>query len=118
MNLHPELKRLMQEQEKQGGIELDKLPQGTIVEVQTKNTLYKIIALGNNLFRVSGGKYYSTPKDTKIPGSTFGGSMIKVNWLGIGMHVEFPACTTTAVRTLKVVAPDGSWEYTLDASIV
>lgn len=98
---------------KQGGIQLDQLAINTKIEAQTKNTLYRITVLDNDKYKVEGGRHYSQPTETHIGGSTWGGSMIKVGWLGLGMHIEFPECTTTAVKTLKVVAPDESWEYVL-----
>lgn len=113
MNLHPEIERRIEEQKKQGGIEIDKQPIGTRIEAQTRNTLYKIEILAGGKAKVEGGRYFSEPKETRISGSTWGGSMLKMHWLGIGMHIEFPECTTTPVVKLKIIAPDGAWEYDL-----
>ena len=107
--------------EKNGGIDLSKLPPGTRVEAQTLNTLYKICVVGDGTFEVEGGKYFPSPTVTRIAGSTWGGSMLKMKWLGVDMHIEMAnpnptggrIMTTTAVKSLKVIAPDGSWEYTL-----
>jgi hypothetical protein len=119
MNLHPDIVRRIEESEKQGGIKLTELAVGTRVEAQTRNTLYKIAVLENGKYMVEGGFYFPEPKEAWISGSTWGGSMLKMKWLGIGMHMEFgnPECgtvTSTAVKSLKVLASDGSWEYSLN----
>ena len=111
MSLDPRIQSLFEQQAKRGGIEIDKLAIGTVVEAKTKNSLYRIKALGGNRFEVKGGSYFPEPTEVTIPGSTWGGSMIKMNWLGIGMNIEFNPCTTTAVEALKIIAHDGSWEY-------
>ena len=110
-NLDPQIERLIAEQKERGGIQIDQLEIGTKIEAQTRNTLYKIEILSNGKFMVEGGKYFPAPTETHIAGSTFGGSMLKLKWLGIGMCIEMPQCVTTSVQSLKVIAPDGSWEY-------
>lgn len=114
-HLDPELLRRIAEQKKQGGIEIDKQATGTRIEAQTKNTLYKITVLANGRVMVEGGRYFPEPKETRISGSTWGSSILKFNWLGVGMHIEFSECTTTAVKSLKIIAPDASWEYSLSS---
>jgi hypothetical protein len=122
-NLHPSILKNIEDSKKSGGIELDKLTPGTRVEAQTKNTLYKIKVLDNNRFEIHGGHYFPEPTvDGGISGSTWGGSILKAKWLGIDMHMELyhpqdGKIMTTAVRTLKVLAPDGSWEYTLNEGV-
>lgn len=116
-NLHPDILRNIEESNKKGGIQLEKLAVGTRVEAQTLNTLYKIKALGNNKYEVHGGSRFPEPVETTIGGSTWGGSMIKIGWLGIDMHMEVYSpfrgnvMVSTAIRSLKIIAPDNSWEY-------
>lgn len=119
-NLHPDILRNIDDSKKNGGIWLDKLALGTQIEVQTRNTLYKIEVLLGGKFKIKGGTYFPRSAIGSIAGSTWGGSMLKQNWLGVDMHMELyhPSgdhgrITTTAVRSLKVVAPDSSWECTL-----
>lgn len=119
-HLHPDVVRNIELSKKNGGIELDRLAVGTRIEAQTKNTLYKIEVLENGEFRIEGGKFFVEPTIGHISGSTWGGSMLKNKWLGIDMHIEmfhpdFPGyIVTSATKSLKVLAPDGSWEYTLE----
>jgi hypothetical protein len=117
-HLHPDILLRIENAKKQGGVRLDELAVGTKLEVQTRNTLYRISVLGNSKYLVEGGRKFPHPTETYLGGSTWGGSMIKVGWLGIGMHMEFTECVTTAVETIRIVAPNDKWEYTLDASLV
>jgi hypothetical protein len=70
------------------GIDISKLEPETIIEVQTKNSLYKIELTSNHFVFVEGGYF---PERTKMifTGSTWGGSMIKPKWIGKDMHLEF-----------------------------
>ena len=108
------LKRLA-EQEKRGGIQIGMLQPGTRIEAKTKNTLYEIEILDpvNRplIIKIHGGSYFKEPASVQLNGSTWGGAMLKLGWLGIGMCMEFAECTTTPVQSLKVIAPDKSWEY-------
>ncbi|MCI0565326.1 MAG: hypothetical protein MN733_43225 [Nitrososphaera sp.] len=120
-HLHPDIVRNIEEQQKRGGVQLDKLAVGTKVEAQTLNTLYKIEVLRNGKQRIEGGKYFPQAVETRISGSTWGGSMLALKWLGLGMNMEIhkgvpsdrPIFTTSPVQSLKIIAPDGSWEYSL-----
>lgn len=72
----------------EGGVQIDRLDIGTVLEVQTCNSLYTIEVLDNKKFSVQGGSRFIHPCETWIGGSTWGGSMIKIKWIGIGMHIE------------------------------
>jgi hypothetical protein len=96
------------------GVDLTRLEIGTILEVQTKNTLYKLRKLENGEYEVEGGMYLSPPHKKGINGSTFGGSMIKINWIGLSMNIEFTdGPTTTEVQSIKIIAPDAKWDFSL-----
>lgn len=117
-NLHADIIRNIEESQKNGGVELKKLAPGTRIEAQTKNSLYKITVREDDQFEIQGGFYFPMELTSHISGSTWGGSMLKMKWLGVDMHIELwhperGKITTTAVRTLKVIAPDESWEYSL-----
>jgi len=98
------------------GIDVRKLKPGTLLLVMTKNSLYKITKCDRvDEVWVQGGKHIATPKMCLFTGSTFGGSMIKIGWIGQGMRMEiyFPekkaVLKTSAVRAARIVG-DG-WEY-------
>lgn len=111
-NVDPSVNKNITEQEKRGGIDLTKLALGTKIEVRTRASSYFIEAMGNDYFTVRGGKNFPTATVVGINGSTWGGTMLKMGWLGIGMNIEFANnVLTSSVQSLKVIAPDGSWNY-------
>lgn len=102
----------------QKGINVHKLKTGTMVLVVTKNNLYKIIKQdgGEQAVTLQGGKYYLEPTSVFFTGSTLGGTMLKIGWIGYGMKMEFfegtKKLSTSSVMAAKVVG-DG-WEYNMD----
>ena len=63
---------------------------GKMLLVQTKNTLYRIEKRGEDDFWISGSeRFCPTPIKANIHGSTFGGSMLKMEFVGRGMYLEF-----------------------------
>ena len=93
-NLTPEVNRNIAQSEIEGGVFLDKLPINAVLHVRTKNTSYTInkveTAQGGVCYFISGHpRYCPTPIEAHIHGSTWGGSMIKVGFVGRGMHMEF-----------------------------
>lgn len=119
-HLHPDILKRIEEQEKQGGVKLDELKPGTKIWAQTFNSLYIIEVLENGRFMVNGGTRFTAPQEVAIAGATWGGSMIKPKWLCINMAIEMEhpdpnrsILLTSAVQSIKVIAPDGSWEYKL-----
>lgn len=103
----------------QDGVDIAKLKAGTKLEVQTRNTLYKITILNpqKQKIEIQGGQI-EEPEEAILQGSTWGGSMLKLHWVGYMMHMEIyraqhiGAMVTTGVRSLKVIGPD--WEYDFD----
>lgn len=76
--------------EKAGGLYIGKVQPGQTVRVQTSNTTYTFQRLmDDHGWMVEGHPTYC-PKPTRcnIHGSTWGGSMIKVEFIGIGMYME------------------------------
>lgn len=79
---------------------------GKSLKVQTRNTLYVIEKRGENDFWISGhAKYCPVPTKANIHGSTFGGSMLKMNYVGRDMHLEFSIpghdpITTSAIQDI------------------
>ena len=119
MKQHPNLDSSITKRfDNQVGIDLSQIPIGTRIEAQTKHSLYKITVLRDGRFMIDGGFYFKQPTEAGISGSTWGTEMLQSRWLGIGMNIEIQhpeegRILTTPVKTLKVVASDESWEYTL-----
>ncbi len=99
------------------GINTKILPVGTKLEIQTKNNLYYMEKIEGNEYTIQGGKYWPEPTTVRFPGSTFGGSVMKINWIGHLMHMEIydleKGCiTTSSVRNVKIIT--STYSYAMD----
>jgi hypothetical protein len=100
-NLSKEINDAIAESQLAGGVWLKKpasdqlkdepvLPVGKTLHVQTQNTQYVIEKRGEDEFWISGNqRFCPEPIKCTIYGCNFGGSMIKVNFVGRGMYMEF-----------------------------
>jgi len=74
----------------EGGIHLNHLPPGTVLEVETQNRAYTIDYRGSGQAMISGHPIFCPkPVLVNIHGSTWGGSMLKERFIGRGMRLEF-----------------------------
>jgi len=98
-NLSPEVNAALRSLDGMIGLFLTDLPSGHVVEAQTRNHTYTL----SREACVLGGKY----SGWRVNGSTFGGSMIRVDWVGVGMYFELQRgheiVTTTAIQEVNVV---------------
>jgi len=98
-NLSLSINKAISQSEKDGGLWLKDLPDNCMVEVQTQNTKYEIRRLGEG-WEIKGSKRFCpdwTP--CHISGSTWGGSMLKMGFIGMGMCLEFGTPTSRRVTT-------------------
>jgi hypothetical protein len=107
-HLSDEVNDKIEQSERDGGIWLKNVRKGETITVRTANSTYTIIKTGDDDYTIQGNNKYC-PVDTpcKIHGSTWGGSMLKIGYVGRGMHLEFSTkeqrtVTTTTIRTIKV----------------
>lgn len=90
MGLHPDILKRIEQSKKDGGIDLRELKVGAEFFVQTQNTIYHVIKTGDTTYTIQGNeRICPEPKACRISGSTWGGSMLKMNFVGINMHMEF-----------------------------
>ncbi len=93
----------------EGGVFLESLPPGTSLEVETENRAYRVIHQGQGKALISGHpEFCPRPVLVGIHGSTWGGSMLKVGYLGRGMRMEFGhqpygVITTSRIREIRQV---------------
>ena len=74
----------------EGGVSLRDLPPSTVLEIQTQHHRYTAVFLGESQALISGHpEYCPEPVLVAIAGSTWGGSMLKLRYIGRGMHLEF-----------------------------
>lgn len=104
------------EQQELGGIDVTKLKPNTKIEIKTKNGEYYIELLDNQGNVKIKGSRIPTPTNAYFSGSTWGGSIIKLHWIGFGMYMEFSLNDkpfwTDAVKTAKIIGQD--WEFEFD----
>jgi len=76
--------------EVEGGVYLENLPTHSALEIQTENRHYTVIHRGRGEVLIWGHPVYCpAPTPVSIAGSNWGGSMLKVGFIGRGMHLEF-----------------------------
>jgi len=89
-NLSDEVNHNVVQSEIEGGVRLEDLQPGSKLQVSTCNTQHQLLVLVGKC-----GVDYGTSPDclhpvlVRIHGSTWGGSMLKVRFIGRGMHMEF-----------------------------
>jgi hypothetical protein len=90
------------------GIDLRSLPAGTAVVVDTRHSRYRFVMLdesGRNAL-VEGGPYFPRPTTARVEGSTLGGSLLKIGWIGLGLLVELSfggkRIITSRVRSISM----------------
>ncbi|MFQ5778685.1 MAG: hypothetical protein ACE5IP_11830 [Terriglobia bacterium] len=93
-------------------IRKDDLRCGDWVLVTTKNSVYSICVLGDDLYSVSGGWFDRegvSPQKTTINGCTWGGSAIKLDIVAAcGLFMEFGnKVLTTRIQHVRVLRGDG-----------
>lgn len=94
------------ESEIEGGVYLKDLEVGSFLEVETKNRIYTIEKRKDGFYMSGHPEFCPEPTKVEIPGSTWGGSMLKTGFIGRGMHLEYVVpgkkpVTTTQIREIK-----------------
>jgi len=82
---------LFEKSERDGGVWVKDIPEGTIVSVHARDSLFVVAftdaAAGSAVIQGS-GQHCPSPTLCRVNGSTWGESMIKLGWIGRGMHLE------------------------------
>jgi hypothetical protein len=72
--------------------------------IHTRNTRYHVVVSRDADVVIQGGSFFPTPTRAHIEGSSLGGNLLKVGWIGIGLRMEIVAdgrrIVTTAVRSI------------------
>ena len=89
-NLADEVNSNIVQSEVEGGVFLESLPPDTVLQIRTQNHFYTAQLLGEGAALISGHpQYCPQPVQVTIAGSTWGGSMLKLRFIGRGMRLEF-----------------------------
>lgn len=103
-NLSDEINSNVIRSEMEGGVHLRDLALGAVLEVQTCQRLYTIVNQGDGDALISGHpRYCPEPVLVKIHGSTWGGSMLKEQFIGRGMHLEFRHPAYLPITTSRIL---------------
>jgi hypothetical protein len=92
------------------GVQLNDLDPLTELDVRTENSLYHIIVVHPHAGTVvvSGGGWCPTPVEAYLAGSGFGGSFLKMRWIGVGFRMELncddQVIITSHVRSIEFAA--------------
>lgn len=112
-NLDRQIVDKINESEKAGGVFLKNVPVNSTINIKTGNSLYAVRKTGSGETIKGHPEYCPSPVNCRINGSTFGGSMLKIGWIGIGMHLEVfltdtqKTITTSAIENIEVATVDG-----------
>jgi hypothetical protein len=103
-NFSDEVNRNIVQSEIEGGVYLDDLSEGAVLEVETQHHWYTIVIGGRGQELISGHpQYCPAPVPVRIEGSTWGGSMLKLRFIGRGMRLEFRHPVYRTITTSRIV---------------
>jgi hypothetical protein len=103
-NFSDEVNRNIVQSEIEGGVCLDDLSEGVRLEVETQNRWYTILIGGGGKELIWGHpQYCPDPVPVRIAGSTWGGSMLKLRFIGRGMRLEFRHPVFRTILTSQIV---------------
>ena len=101
-NLGDEVNHNIVQSEIEGGVFLADLQPQTVLKIHTQHHCYTAVFLGDNQALIWGHpEFCPRPVPVAIAGSTWGGTMLKVRFLGRGMRLEFhhPAYRTPIITS-------------------
>jgi hypothetical protein len=90
------------------GLTLRTLEACDTIHARTHYSDYEIFLLDpvSGRAMVRGGEYFTEPVEATVSGSTFGGCMLKMGWLGVGLRMEIyvngQRTITSPVQSLHV----------------
>jgi hypothetical protein len=99
------------------GVDVCRLEPFASLSVDTRNSHYEIFVVSpaDRKLIVQGGKFFVEPTEVQLSGSSFGGTLLKLGWIGVGMRMEMNAggrrIITSPVKSIKIrddaVSPEG-----------
>jgi len=70
------------------GIALREVEPLTTIVVRTHNSCYRILITHDTTAIVRGGAFFPEPTPARIDGCGFGGTLLRVGWIGVGLRME------------------------------
>lgn len=103
-NLAAAVNNNLVQSEIEGGVHLAQLHEGTELEIRTENRRYSLIYRGRGRALLCGHpRFCPEPVMVRIHGSTWGGSMLKTEFIGRGMRMEFRHPDHQTVLTSRIL---------------
>lgn len=103
-NLSDQINHNIIQSEVEGGVYLSDLPCGAALVVETENRQYHLVHHGSGQAMISGHpEYCPDPVLVTIDGSNWGGSMLKMSFIGRGMRLEFRHPQFRTIMTSRIV---------------
>ena len=86
------------------GVDLATLVPFDVIAVRTVNSDYRIFLLDPETGRalLEGGGQIPEPVEVRVVGSSFGGSILRTGWIGVGLRMEVWGTAGTYIRTSPV----------------
>lgn len=100
------LDRILELDEDGQGLYLNEVAPREILEIRTRNRTYRLENRGEGRALISGHpQFCPSPVEVKVRGSTWGGSVLKVGFIGRGMSLEYshPKSGTVTTSTIEEV---------------
>ena len=91
------------------GLNVSRLEPLTRIEVRTRNSVYEITVLHPTHWKilVRGGRFFPTETSAYLCGSGYGGTLLKVAWIGVGLCCELSSdglrVVTSPVEDVRIV---------------
>jgi hypothetical protein len=102
-NLNEGVNHNIVQSEVEGGVYFRDLPSGSEIEVFTRNRCYRLVKQTGEEALISGHPDFCPfPILVKVDGSNWGGSMLKLGFIGRGMRLEFRHPTLNTVTTSQI----------------
>ena len=102
-NLDAEVQQNLWLSKAEGGFSLDTLAIGAVLELETDNRLYTLEYAGNSQARICGHpRYCPDPVLIEVHGSSWAGAMLKLGFIGCGMHLEYRHPSFGMLRTSRI----------------
>ena len=103
-NLADSVNHNILQSEIEGGVHLSDVRPGSVFAIQTTNRIYRMVVLGDRNALLSGHpQFCPDPAEVRINGSTWGGSMLKMMFVGRGMHLEFEHPVHRTILTSRII---------------
>ncbi len=90
--------------EVEGGVRMPSLPDGSRLRVQTQSRTYEIRLDKGQTLIWGHPEFCPRPVAVRINGSSWGGSMLKRDYLGLGMRLEFQHPQHATVTTSPILS--------------